>query len=51
MWNAGVSFISNMIIYADTITKIFVTCKLRTLHQGDHVYCQCQGSKKVKGNI
>ena len=44
-------YINNVTIYADTITNIFVTWKLKALHQGDHDYCQYQGSKKIKGNI
>ena len=51
MWNVGVSLISNMTIYADTITNIFVTWKLETLHQGDCDYCQCHRSKKINANI
>ena len=42
-------FISNMIIYADTFTNIFVTWKLETLHQGDHDYCHvlCLSGNKI----
>ena len=37
-----------MTIYANTITKVFVTWKLKALYHGDHNYCQYQGSKKIK---
>ena len=37
-----------MTIYADSITNIIVTWKLKALYHGDYYYCQCQGSKKIK---
>ena len=45
--------ISNVIIYIKSIAYIFVTWRLEALHQGDHEYFQCQGSKKreIKGAV
>ena len=46
MWCIGI-----MTIYVDIIINIFVTWKLEALYHGDHYYCQCQGSKKIKDKI
>ena len=42
-WHIGI-----VTIYVDTITKIFVTGKLIALCHGDHYYCECHRSKKIK---
>ena len=45
------SSIDEEFIWKGAITNFFVTGKLKALYHGDHYYCQCQVSKKIKEKI